>query len=75
MWEQITTISEIDTVDNGSLVAKENPDEHTETIIYRVAGKHNDYVTLNPESDSMTESTTLRSDALFDDAWWMFKKN
>jgi len=75
MWEVITTISEIDTVKPGTLLAKENPESERPTIIYRVVERTVDSITITPDSNALNENITLKSDALFDEGWWMLKED
>lgn len=75
MWQQITTLSEIDTISAGTFVAKENPDENIDTDIYRVMGKTATEISINLKvSDDPAESLVMPSDDLFDKRWWMMKE-
>ncbi|MBG9376838.1 hypothetical protein I5907_11365 [Panacibacter sp. DH6] len=73
MWEQITTLSEIDTVETGTLIANGHPVSGN-TPIYKVSGKNENYITLVPQnSTSPDEGLTIAADELFDKGWWMMK--
>ena len=74
MWEVITTLSEIDTVETGTLLAEKNPQSAENITIFRVAGKTEYNITLQPKDNHEPDSgITVRSDELFDRAWWMLK--
>jgi hypothetical protein len=74
MLEQITTISEIDTVITGTLLAKENPHENIDAEIYKVVGKTEFGISINPKASSdPDENLTMNPDDLFDKGWWMLK--
>jgi hypothetical protein len=76
MWQQITTISETDTLETGTLIAKEDPDRNEFTTIYRVATKNNEELRFYPfHEPGIAEETILQVDALFTEGWWMMKKN
>ncbi len=76
MWQEITTLSEIDTVLVGTLLAKENPEENVDLDIYRVTGKTDDSISINPTvSNDFGESFTMQSDELFSKGWWMLKED
>jgi hypothetical protein len=76
MWEVITTLSEIDTVHTGTLLAEKNPQTEENITIFRVAGKTDDKITLQPKDNQDPDSgITVKSDELFDRSWWMLKDN
>lgn len=74
MWEQITTLSEIDTITAGTFLCRENPDDDNETDIYRVIEKTDDSILLNTRiSREPKDMLRIRTGELFDDGWWMLK--
>ena len=76
MWEVITTLSEIDTVQTGTLLAEKNPQTEENITIFRVAGKIDDKITLQAKDNYDPDSgITVKSDELFDRSWWMLKNN
>ena len=75
MWEEITTISEIDTIHTGTLVAKEDPKKE-DTIIYKVTHITPDEVIIMPHSSNDPgDNLVLNPDTLFDHGWWMLKED
>jgi len=76
MWEEITTISEIDTVKAGTLLAKENPQKSGDTIIYKTIGVNPDEIIIMPQSsNNSAEGFALKADTLFEHGWWMLKED
>ena len=78
MWEEITTLSEIDTILIGTLIAQENPEENIGIDIYRVTGKTADSISIHPKlnnNNDPDESLIIKSHELFDNGWWMLKEN
>ena len=73
MWQQITTLSEIDTVKTGTLVAKTYP-ENGNSAVYKVSGRSEDYMVLVPADNAhLNDGLTIAADDLFDKGWWMMK--
>lgn len=73
MWQQITTLSEIDTVKTGTLVAQTLPKSRS-TPIYKVSGRSEDYMVLVPADNAyLNDGLTIVADDLFDKGWWMMK--
>jgi|KBSMisStaDraftv2_1062788.scaffolds.fasta_scaffold7870725_1 hypothetical protein len=76
MWEVITTLLEIDSVQTGTLLAEKNPQTEENITIFRVADKTNDKIILQPKDDHDPDSgITVKSVELFDRSWWMLKDN
>ncbi|QEC67828.1 hypothetical protein FRZ67_11165 [Panacibacter ginsenosidivorans] len=76
MWEVITTLSEIDTVHTGTLLAEKNPQSAENITIFRVSDKKGDSITLQPKDNYDADSgITVEADELFDRNWWMFKND
>ena len=75
MWEQIATLSEIDTVKAGTLLAKENPLGNADPEIYRVTGRTEDNISINPKVNNRPDtSIIIQYDTLFNEGWWMLKE-
>jgi len=74
MWQQITTLSELDTVKTGTLLSKNDPAKDGTTTIFKVTGKNDENITMNEkEEDPTRNATEIKTDKLFDDGWWMLK--
>jgi hypothetical protein len=74
MWEQITTLSEIDKVVKGTLLARENPDANNEAEIYRVIENNADNILMNSRiSNDTKDILKIKADELFYKGWWMLK--
>lgn len=75
MWEEITTISEIDTIKAGTLLSKENPGDNS-GVVYKVTQINTDEVMLMPKgSIDYGDNFALKPEALFAHGWWMLKKD
>ncbi|HNP21707.1 MAG TPA: hypothetical protein PKM63_19390 [Panacibacter sp.] len=73
MWEEITTISEIDTIKPGTRLSKENP-QFNNADIYKVTQINSDHVVLIPaHSEEIVDNFVLKPDTLFEKGWWMLK--
>ena len=75
MWQQITTISEIDTIQPGTLVSKDSPENSSEEVIYTVDGISDEQVPMHPDNNSIDQDVNLKTDQLFTQGWWMLKNN
>ena len=74
MWQQITTLSELDTVKTGTLLSKNDPAKDSTTTIFKVTGKNDENITMNEKEEDPTRNITeIKTDKLFDDGWWMLK--
>ena len=74
MWQQITTLSELDTVKTGTLLSKHDPVEDSTATIFKVTGKNDKNITINEKEEELTTNTTeIKTDQLFDEGWWMLK--
>lgn len=74
MWQQITTLSELDTVKTGTLLSKHDPEKDSAAIIFKVTGKNDKNITINEKEEELTTNTTeIKTDQLFDEGWWMLK--
>ena len=74
MWQQITTLSELDTVKTGTLLSKNDPAKDSTTTIFKVTGKKDENITMNEKEEDPTRNITeIKTDKLFDDGWWMLK--
>ena len=74
MWQQITTLSELDTVKTGTLLSKNDPAKDSTTTIFKVTGKKDENITMTEKEEDPTRNITeIKTDKLFDDGWWMLK--
>jgi len=74
MWQQITTLSELDTVKTGTLLSKNDPAKDSNKTIFKVTGKNDENITMNEKEEDPTRNITeIKTDKLFDDGWWMLK--
>ena len=74
MWQQITTLSELDTIHAGTLISKDDPLEDSTTTVYKVVNKNADKISMTEkEVDSITEAREMKLDELFSHGWWMLK--
>jgi hypothetical protein len=74
MWQQITTLSELDTVKTGTLLSKNDPVKDSNTPIFKVTSKNDKNITMNAKEEDPTRNITeIKTDKLFDDGWWMLK--